>query len=115
MNRKVTVNTYTDVADRDDIDTRTADNIITLLNDGLRRVVHVPTWIIDENDIPTVTIDDNLAAGELEDHSDKSLRLTHGGDPHYLPKSQVIVFERAENYHTIESPQTDLGGFEVAQ
>ena len=115
MNRKITVNTYNDVAEHNDIDTRTADNITTLLKEQLRRIVHVPTWIIDENDIPTTTIDDNLVAGEIEDHSEKSLRLSHGGEPHYLPKSQVLVFERAENYQDIESPQTDLGGFEVAQ
>lgn len=114
MNRKITVNTYTDVADHNDIDTRTADNIIALLNEGLRRVVYVPTWIIDKNDIPT-TIDDNLVAGELDDHSEKSLRLSHGSEAHYLPKSQVLVFERFEDYQEVESPQTDLGGFKVAQ
>lgn len=115
MNRKITVNIYDDVADRNEIDSRTADNIITLLNEGLYRVVYLPTWIIEEDDIPTTTIDDNLAAGELEDHSDKSLRLSHNGEPHYLPKSQVLVFERSTMYQEIESPQTNLGAFEAGQ
>lgn len=83
-------------------------------------VVWIPTWLLDDadKDVETVEASTHLAVGDVEDYSDKAWRLHQ---PHrnsgidepkaFLPKSSVVVFERARGVEAIETPQQGLGAF----
>jgi hypothetical protein len=80
-------------------------------------VVWVPHWLLEDGDkdIATVTNSDHLAVGDVEDYSAKAWRLIQRhrerSPESFLPKSQVIVFERLRGVETIETPQTGLSAF----
>ncbi|QKY20654.1 hypothetical protein B4589_009780 [Halolamina sp. CBA1230] len=105
------IESYNDIASHD-LQHSTTEHIVSLLNTGLDGIVHVPRWLTEEEDVPTVGPDDNLVVGDIADHSEKSIRITTANDnEHYLPKSQVTVFVRGSE--RIDSPQqglTDYGG-----
>lgn len=85
-------------------------------------VVWIPTWLLedDEKDIKTVESSDHLAVGDVTDYSDKAWQFVQPhrdgedglGDPGgYLPKSQVVVFERSDGLEAVDTPQADLSAF----
>lgn len=85
-------------------------------------VVWVPTWLLEdgEKDIETVESSDHLAVGDVTDYSEKAWQFVQPhrdgqdglGDPGgYLPKSQVVVFERSHALETVDTPQADLSAF----
>lgn len=80
-------------------------------------VVWIPTWLLEETrerDIETVEASDHLAVGDVEDYSAKAWSFVQphrGGAGGYLPKSQVVVFERAAGMETVDTPQAGLTEF----
>lgn len=81
-------------------------------------VVWMPTWLLEDGgkDVETVESSTRLAVGDVADYSEKAWSF---GQPHrnqprtqYLPKSQVIVFERAGGVDEIETPQVGLTAFD---
>jgi hypothetical protein len=85
-------------------------------------VVWLPTWLLedDSKDIETVESSDHLAVGDVTDYSEKAWQFVQPhrdgadglGDPGgYLPKSQVVVFERADGLEAVDSPQAGLDAF----
>ncbi len=103
-----TIESYHDIASHDLKDS-TSEHITNLLNSGLQHVVHVPEWLVEKEDLPTVGPDENLMTGRVEDHSEKSISVTTHDTEHYLPKSRVTVFERGSE--RIDSPQQGLTDF----
>lgn len=81
-------------------------------------VVWIPGWLLEDKDVETVESSDHLAVGDVDDYSEKAWRLWQ---PHrnegaiepneFLPKSEVVVFERARGVETIETPQQGLAAF----
>lgn len=95
--------------------------VATIFNEqSWRTVVWIPTWLLeDKDDLETTEMSDHLVVGELEDYSEDAWQLFQ---PHrnegllepneYLPKSQVVVFERSRTLDgEIDTPQRGLAEF----
>ena len=80
-------------------------------------VIWIPDWLLDadDTDIATVEASDHLAVGDVTDYSDKAWQFCQahreGAPEMFLPKSSVVVFERARGVEAIDTPQTGLGAF----
>lgn len=82
-----------------------------------QHIVWIPTWLLDDADreIGLVESSDHVAVGDVTDYSEKAWQFTQ---PHletptddatsYLPKSQVVVFERLGDLDDLRTPQTGL-------
>jgi hypothetical protein len=85
-------------------------------NQSWTYVVWIPDWLLEESgddrDIETLENSDHLAVGDVSDYSDKAWRFSQPhrkGDPGgYLPKSQVVVFERMDGLDDLDTPQKGL-------
>lgn len=116
------------VADWNDIDAapdavsgRDKDLVASVFrNQSWETVVWIPDWLLEDadRDIDLVESSDHLAVGNVSDYSDKAWKFSQ---PHletatddattYLPKSQVVVFERLDKLDDLNTPQRGLTDF----
>lgn len=114
--RHVVVSEYADLDRAPDVSDRERQRVATIFTEqSWEYVVWVPEWLLDEKDIEAVESSDHLAVGDVGDYSEKAWSF---GQPHrnqprtqYLPKSQVVVFERARGVETVATPQAGLAAF----
>lgn len=119
--RHIVVAEWADIERAPEADDRAKQRVATIFTEqSWDHVVWVPAWLLDEKRVGTVQGSDHLAAGTVEDYSEKAWRLnqrhltqTAWEDPReFLPKSQVVVFERADGIEAIATPQRGLDAFE---
>ena len=107
-----TIERATGVSERD------KQRVATILSEqSWDYVVWIPEWLLDDSDkdVETVEASDHLAVGDVDDYSEKAWQLWQ---PHrfeglrepsaFLPKSSVVVFERATGVDAIDTPQVGL-------
>lgn len=119
MSNHVVVSRWVDIESARGLDSIAKQRVATIFSEqSWDYVVWIPEWLLDEDgdrDIQTVENSDCLAVGDVVDYSAKAwaLRQRHvsGEDIEYLPKSQVVVFERASGVDEIQTPQAGLDAF----
>lgn len=116
--RHVLVAAWADIDAAPDASDRAKQRVATIVSEqAWDHVVWLPTWLLDDadKDIATVENSDHLAVGDVEDYSTKAWQLTQrhreGAPESFLPKSQVVVFERLRGVETIATPQAGLSAF----
>ena len=114
----IAVGEWSDIARADGVGQRDKQRVATIFSeDAWDTVIWLPDWILEDSDkdLGTVEASDHIAVGDVEDYSEKAWQFVQPhrkGDPGgYLPKSQVVVFERVPGVETIETPQHGLSDF----
>ena len=115
----VSVGSWTDIdAAPDAVSGRDKELVASVFREQeWEHVVWIPDWLLDDadRDIELVESSDNVAVGDVSDYSEKAWRFSQ---PHletatddattYLPKSQVVVFERLGDLDGLKTPQRGL-------
>ena len=112
----ILVSDWEDIERAIDINERDKQRVATILSEqSWDYVVWIPEWLLEDKNVETVEVSDHLAVGDIDDYSTKAWEfrqrhLTRNGDypADFLPKSQVVVFERGAGVDAIETPQVGL-------
>ena len=116
MSDHIIVSDWDDIEHAPEASARDKQRVATIFSEqSWDYVVWIPEWLTDEKAVETVEASDHLAVGDVDDYSTKAWQLWQ---PHrfdgrrepsaFLPKSSVIVFERATDVDAIETPQVGL-------
>lgn len=113
------VSEWSDIESAPDVSDRDKQLVATILSEqAWDHIVWIPEWLLEDKDVETVESSDHLAVGDVDDYSEKAWKFTQ---PHlrdgyppklYLPKSQVVVFERVRGVEEVQTPQTGLAAFD---
>ncbi|GAA3882728.1 hypothetical protein [Haloarcula argentinensis] len=115
--RHIAVSSWDDIDAAPEASPRAKQRVATIITEqSWDHVVWLPSWLLEDSDkdIETVEASDHLAVGGVEDYSDDAWQFaqTHRNVlPEFLPKSSVVVFERARGVEEISTPQTGLTAF----
>lgn len=88
---------------------RDAEVAAELLSDGADAVVWLKPWLAEEKALAYAPGDVTVAEVSLERETDKAWCVRQEGEV-WVPKSQTVLFRRADGVDRVESQQQRLGG-----
>lgn len=93
----------------DDITSRDAEVAGQLLTDGAGTVLWLQPWLADDKALSYAPGDVTVAVVSVEKETEKAWCVSQEGEE-WVPKSQSVLFRRAEGVKKVDSQQQRLGG-----
>lgn len=91
------VASYGELIQIPELNVRAADAIAYELENGAEFVAWIPKWLIDSKQIASSDHHAQVVAGDIEAETEKAVLVTTRAGETWLPKSQIRVFERADD------------------